>query len=86
MASIGITTSEGHTGESHDASSPESATSTQGYRIRELPLGTKRRMKVIVLGAGVSGISFFKRAEDQLENVEIVCYEKNHDVGGTVCI
>lgn len=36
-----------------------------------------------MLGAGVSGINFFKRAEERLKNVEIICYEKNSDVGGT---
>ena len=43
-----------------------------------------RRIKVIVLGAGASGIDFFKNAEERLENVEIQCYEKNGDIGGTV--
>lgn len=89
MGSIGVTTSEDHNAGSDDVSAPQIAVDThdtQGYRITELPFGTKRRMKVIILGAGVSGISFFKRAEEQLENVEIVCYEKNHDVGGTVRI
>lgn len=54
-----------------------------GYRIKEEPMGTKRQMKVIVLGAGASGINFCKTARDRLENVEVMCYEKNHDVGGT---
>ncbi len=54
-----------------------------GYKIREEPLGTKRPMRVIVLGAGASGINFCKIAEDMLENVEVVCYEKDNEVGGT---
>jgi cation diffusion facilitator CzcD-associated flavoprotein CzcO len=51
--------------------------------IREEYFGTKKRMRVAMLGAGISGINFFKFAEEKLENVDIVCYEKNHDVGGT---
>jgi len=51
--------------------------------IREENFGTKKRMRVAMLGAGISGINFFKFAEEKLENVDIVCYEKNHDVGGT---
>lgn len=54
-----------------------------GYRINEQPMGTKRDMRIIVLGAGASGINFCKTAEEDLENVKIVCYEKNDDVGGT---
>ena len=54
-----------------------------GYRIKEEPMGTKRKLRVVVLGAGVSGINFTKTAQDKLENVEIVCYEKNDEVGGT---
>jgi hypothetical protein len=51
--------------------------------IGEEPYGTKKRMRIALLGAGVSGLNFFKFAEEKLENVEIVCYEKNRDVGGT---
>lgn len=61
-----------------------SAANSRGYQILEEPLGTKRRLKVIILGAGASGIDFFKNAEERLENVEIQCYEKNSDIGGTV--
>jgi hypothetical protein len=51
--------------------------------IREENFGTKKRMRIAMLGAGISGINFFKFAEEKLENVDIVCYEKNGDVGGT---
>jgi len=60
------------------------AINDHGYQICEEPLGIKRKIKVIILGAGASGIDFFKNAEEKLENVEIQCYEKNHDIGGTV--
>ena len=67
------------------ARSGQDVADSEAYRITENPLGTKRKVKVIILGAGCSAINFFKRAEEVLENVEIVSYEKNHDVGGTVC-
>jgi cation diffusion facilitator CzcD-associated flavoprotein CzcO len=54
-----------------------------GYRIREQPMGTKRRIKVILMGAGASALNFFKKAEEEMQNLNIVCYEKNHDIGGT---
>jgi cation diffusion facilitator CzcD-associated flavoprotein CzcO len=51
--------------------------------IHEEPFGSKKKMRIAMLGAGISGLNFFKFAEQKLENVEIVCYEKNGDVGGT---
>ncbi|KAF2714425.1 FAD/NAD(P)-binding domain-containing protein [Pleomassaria siparia CBS 279.74] len=54
-----------------------------GYKIREQPMGTKRRIKIILMGAGASSLNFFKKAEEEMQNVDIVCYEKNHDIGGT---
>jgi len=58
-------------------------TNDRGYTIDETPSGTYRPLKIIVLGAGASGINFAKFAQEQLHNVEITVYEKNHDVGGT---
>ncbi|KAI9726035.1 MAG: hypothetical protein M1828_002043 [Chrysothrix sp. TS-e1954] len=54
-----------------------------GYFIREQPLGTKRKVRVVIMGAGASALNFFHEAETKLQNVDIVCYEKNSDVGGT---
>lgn len=58
-------------------------TNSNGYTIRETPMGTKRPIRIVLLGAGASGINFLKQAADRLENVEVVCFEKNLDVGGT---
>lgn len=33
--------------------------------------------------AGASSLNFFKKAEEEMEELEMVCYEKNHDIGGT---
>ncbi|KAK0110359.1 hypothetical protein ONS96_001975 [Cadophora gregata f. sp. sojae] len=42
-----------------------------------------RRMKVLTIGAGVSGIMMAYKIQKQCQNVEHVIYEKNEDVGGT---
>jgi cation diffusion facilitator CzcD-associated flavoprotein CzcO len=55
----------------------------RGYKLQEHPSGFQRPMRVIVLGAGASAISFAKFAQEELRNVEVVLYEKNDDVGGT---
>ncbi|KAL6248051.1 hypothetical protein RBB50_005399 [Rhinocladiella similis] len=51
--------------------------------ILEQLYGTRKKMRVVMLGAGMSGLNFFKFAEEKLKNVEIICYEKNPDIGGT---
>lgn len=35
------------------------------------------------MGAGFSGLYLAYRLQQRCENVELVIYEKNHDVGGT---
>lgn len=62
---------------------PPPETDQYGYRIREQSMGTKKRLKIILMGAGASTLNFFKKAEEEMENLEIVCYEKNPDIGGT---
>ena len=55
----------------------------RGYHINEEPSGLLREIKVVVLGAGASGINWAKLVDDELENVELKIFEKNSDVGGT---
>ena len=54
-----------------------------GYRIREEPFGTRRRIRVVLMGAGASTVNFLKKAEETMQNLDVTVYEKNHDVGGT---
>ncbi|KAF9883658.1 hypothetical protein FE257_003092 [Aspergillus nanangensis] len=54
-----------------------------GYRITEQPLYTKRRLRIICVGAGATGLQLAYKAERLLQNVELQIYEKNTDVGGT---
>jgi len=58
-------------------------TDATGYRIREQPYGTKRPLRVALIGAGASTLNFLKKAEEQMQNLTITVYEKNKDVGGT---
>ncbi|EME82838.1 uncharacterized protein MYCFIDRAFT_203419 [Pseudocercospora fijiensis CIRAD86] len=46
-------------------------------------MGTKRRVKVIFIGAGCSGINFTAQMYKHMSNIDLVIYEKNPDVGGT---
>ncbi|KAJ6143406.1 monooxygenase [Penicillium samsonianum] len=54
-----------------------------GYRISEHPLFEKRRLRVVCVGAGASGLQLAHKAERLLENVDLQIYEKNSDIGGT---
>lgn len=54
--------------------------------IREEPAYSRRRLKVVCIGAGMGGITFAHkvRHEYKLDDViDFVIYEKNPDVGGT---
>lgn len=51
--------------------------------IRDDFFGTRRRLRIGVLGAGIMGLQFLHSAES-LRDVEIVVYEMNDDVGGVV--
>lgn len=42
-----------------------------------------RRMKVICIGAGFSGVLAAIRFPQRIPNLDLVVYEKNDDVGGT---
>ena len=54
-----------------------------GYRIREQPYGTKRKLRIVMMGAAASTVNFLKKSEEEMEDLDICVYEKNHDVGGT---
>jgi cation diffusion facilitator CzcD-associated flavoprotein CzcO len=54
--------------------------------ILELPLYTKRKLRVICLGAGFSGLTLaYKIKHDWKYNdfIDLQIYEKNSDLGGT---
>ncbi|KAK4550377.1 hypothetical protein LTR36_003344 [Oleoguttula mirabilis] len=51
-------------------------------KIRDDFYGTRRKLRIGVLGAGISCLNFLHFAEARLKDVEIVVYERNEDVGG----
>jgi ribulose 1,5-bisphosphate synthetase/thiazole synthase len=52
------------------------------FTIKDVPVENLRPLKVIVVGAGFSGILAAIRIPERLRNVELVVYEKNDAVGG----
>lgn len=58
-------------------------TEEQSYVVTEAPLGTRRHIRVIMVGASASGLNLARHMELHMDNFELVVYEKNADVGGT---
>lgn len=55
------------------------------YEILERPIGSRRRLRVVCLGAGYSGLMMAILYNEKLRdaNVELTIYERNADLGGT---
>ncbi|OQU98607.1 hypothetical protein CLAIMM_04364 isoform 2 [Cladophialophora immunda] len=55
------------------------------YYMSQIPLRTPRRLKVIISGCGLSGISFAHEVNqgEILQNVDLTIYEKDAGIGGT---
>ena len=53
------------------------------FKLHDTPVENLRRLKVVVIGAGYSGIYCGIRIPERLRNVDLVIYEKNAGVGGT---
>ena len=58
---------------------------TSRYEIdQEAILGSyQRKLRVLTIGAGVSGIMMSYKIQKECNNVDHVIYEKNSDIGGT---
>ncbi|QSZ36642.1 hypothetical protein DSL72_006523 [Monilinia vaccinii-corymbosi] len=56
-----------------------------GYQIPDITFcdPKNRRLKVLTIGAGISGIMMAYHIQKQCQNVEHVIYERNPDIGGT---
>ena len=50
------------------------------YSITEAPLNTFKRIRIICIGAGASSINFLRDTQIELQNVDVVAYEKNPEV------
>ena len=53
------------------------------WQIHDSPIENQRPIKVIVIGAGYSGIYMGIRIPERIRNCELVIYEKNDGYGGT---
>ncbi|OGM39642.1 hypothetical protein ABOM_011452 [Aspergillus bombycis] len=56
---------------------------SNGYQIKEQPCGTERPLRVLSLGAGVSGINLARFLPETVNNLSLTIFEKNPEVGGT---
>jgi hypothetical protein len=48
-----------------------------GATIMEKPMGTKRKLRVLFIGMGASGVNFAYQLQRKTENIDLVVYEKN---------
>lgn len=55
------------------------------YKLLEQPIGTRRSIRVVSLGAGYSGLMMGIMYNERMkhQNIEFVIYERNEDLGGT---
>ncbi|WRT66381.1 uncharacterized protein IL334_003336 [Kwoniella shivajii] len=53
------------------------------YKVLNQPLGMRRKLRVVCVGAGASGINMAYKIQSHMKDVEFVTYDKNQDVGGT---
>ncbi|KAK0934973.1 hypothetical protein LTR29_013470 [Friedmanniomyces endolithicus] len=53
------------------------------WLLHDTPIENQRPIKVIVIGAGYSGVYCAIRIPERIRNCELVVYEKNEGVGGT---
>jgi len=58
---------------------------TSSYKYPKRYLGKGRPLRIVMVGAGITGIAAVKLYKDTFpeRDVEFVIYEKNHDITGT---
>jgi len=62
---------------------PAALRATDLERRANAPIHSERRVKVICIGAGASGLLFAYKAQRHFRNLELTIYEKNEEVAGT---
>lgn len=67
------------------AETPSTNGHLPSYKYPQRYLGEARRIRIIMVGAGVTGIAAVKLYKDSFpeREVEFVIYEKNEDITGT---
>lgn len=59
------------------------ATTASHVPATEQAIDNVRQIKVICIGAGISGILAGIRLPQKIKNLDLTIYEKNEDIGGT---
>ncbi|KAJ3541904.1 hypothetical protein NM208_g4383 [Fusarium decemcellulare] len=60
-----------------------SSDNASAYRVSESPLGSRRHLRIVGIGAGMSGINMIRTLRLHLTDYEHIVYEKNPKIGGT---
>ena len=53
------------------------------YEIIDEPSRSRRKIRIIVIGAGASALNFAHDIDQSTLDIELVLYDKNPEVGGT---
>lgn len=68
-----------------DSNFRTTSSSQAGYEVSDQPIGTRRPLRIVCLGAGYSGlmmgIVYSQKLRDR--DATLVIYERNSDLGGT---
>lgn len=65
------------------AAAREAAHAAGFPELLEQPIGAERRVRVVAIGAGFSGVGAAIHLREHVKDVDIQVYEKSDDVGGT---
>lgn len=74
---------ESRTGMHNNVDNGVNGSSKPAWLLHDAPVENQRPMRVIVIGAGYSGIYLGIRIPERIRNCELVIYEKNDGFGGT---
>ncbi|OCH86933.1 FAD/NAD-P-binding domain-containing protein [Obba rivulosa] len=66
---------------SHGA--PASRPKSAEFKLGDFAIDEYRRMRIVVIGAGFSGITAGIRFRQKMQNIDLIIYEKNVGIGGT---
>lgn len=56
---------------------------SEDYRVSDQPIGTIAPVRMICIGAGASGVNLAYQVQKNMQNTELVLYEKSPAIGGT---
>jgi hypothetical protein len=56
---------------------------SEDYKVSDQPIGTIAPIRMICIGAGASGVNLAYQVQKNMQNTELVLYEKSPAIGGT---